>query len=362
MNILIRRRGYWVALIMVVLAFILMACDSNKVAQQEASPTLPTADVSPGEVNKHFGTLPKVAENPNNPATPAKVALGKALYFDPRLSKSGFISCNSCHNLATGGVDSLPTSVGHRWQLGPRNAPTVLNVALHATQFWDGRAADVEEQAGKPILNPAEMASTEDLVLERLRSIPDYVAQFQQAFPEEGNPLTYPNVAKAIAAFERTLMTPSRFDRFLGGDSQALSGEEKAGLKKFVETGCVSCHNGVAAGGNSFQKFGVVRTPEGLQDPGRVEVTKDEKDRFVFKVPSLRNIALTAPYFHDGKVWALEEAVQIMADVQLGKKLSLEEVASIVKFLETLDGEPPLQVTLPALPPSTATTSQPAFD
>jgi cytochrome c peroxidase len=356
----VRRRGYFVALAMTIAAFIFMYYEET--TRPTNQPAAATVTVTPDTVKQHFSVLPPVAESPSNSATPAKVALGKALFFDPRLSKSGFISCNSCHNLASGGVDSLPTSVGHRWQLGPRNAPTVLNVALHTSQFWDGRAADVEEQAGKPVLNPGEMASTEELVLQRLKSIPEYVDQFGQAFPGEGGPLTYPNVAKAIAAFERTLMTPSRFDKFLGGDSQALSTEEKAGLQLFVETGCVSCHNGVTVGGNSFQKFGVVSTPEGLKDAGRVEVTKDEKDRFVFKVPSLRNIALTAPYFHDGKTWTLEEAVRVMADVQLGKKLSLDEVAGIVKFLKALNGEPALQVVLPDLPPSTATTTPPAFD
>jgi cytochrome c peroxidase len=319
--------------------------------------------VTPEAYKEQFAPLPAAADNPANPTSPDKIALGKALFFDPRLSKSGFISCNTCHNLAAGGVDGLPTSIGHKWQIGPRNAPTVLNAALHLAQFWDGRAADVEQQAGMPILNPGEMAMPGgEAVVERLRSIPDYVTAFNAAFPNEGDTLTYANVAKAIAAFERTLLTPSRFDKFLAGDAQALSPEEKAGLKKFVETGCASCHNGAAVGGGSYQKFGVARKPGNLKDPGRFEVTQNESDRDVFKVPSLRNIALTAPYFHDGSVWTVEEAVQIMADVQLGKKLNLAETASIAKFLRALNAEPALQVTLPNLPPSTARTPKPSFN
>ncbi len=318
--------------------------------------------VTPEMAKSHFAALPKVAESSTNPVTPEKVALGKALFFDPRLSKSGFISCNSCHNLASGGVDSLTTSVGHRWNIGPRNAPTVLNVALHTSQFWDGRATDVEDQAGKPILNPGEMASNEQLVLSRLESIPEYVEMFKDAFPEEPDAMTYTNVARAIAAFERTLLTPSRLDRFLAGDSSALTTEEKAGLKTFVDVGCATCHNGVALGGSSFQKFGVTRQPEGLSDAGRFEVTKNPEDRYVFKVPGLRNIALTAPYFHDGKTWTLEEAIRVMADVQLGKQLSPTDTTRIARFLTALNGDPRPQVTLPNLPPSTGSTAQPAFD
>lgn len=318
--------------------------------------------MSAEEAKGYFGALPAIADNPSNPATPEKVALGKALYFDPRLSKSAFISCNSCHNLATSGVDGLPISLGHRWQIGRRNAPTVLNAALHVAQFWDGRAADVEEQAGMPILSPSDMASSQELVLTRLRSIPEYVAKFSAAFPGEGEPLTYKNVAKAIAAFERTLVTPSRFDRFLRGDGSALSKKERAGLSSFVSFGCVECHNGAAIGGGSMQKFGKMRLPNGLEDSGRFAVTEKEEDRFVFKVPSLRNVALTAPYFHDGSVWTLEEATQIMADVQLGKKLNLKEAASIAAFLKSLNADPLLEVALPQLPPSTATTPRPVLN
>jgi cytochrome c peroxidase len=354
--------GIWVVVVAVVAAAGLYFLGNQESLQTRVNITHVDEMVTPEMAKAHFGILPKVAESPFNLVTPEKVALGKALFFDPRLSKSGFISCNSCHNLAFGGVDGLPTSVGHRWKIGPRNAPTVLNAALHAAQFWDGRAKDVEEQAGKPILSPGEMASNEQLVMARLESISQYVKMFKEAFADEPDTMTYNNVARAIAAYERTLLTPSRLDRFLAGDSAVLTAEEKAGLKTFVDVGCVTCHNGVALGGNLFRKFGVVRQPEGLTDAGRFEVTKKEEDRYVFKVPSLRNIALTAPYFHDGKVWALEEAIRIMADVQLGRELSPTDLGRIAKFLVALNGEPAPQVTLPNLPPSTASTSPPAFD
>ncbi|CAB4244340.1 Cytochrome c551 peroxidase (fragment) [Methylacidimicrobium sp. AP8] len=207
--------------------------------------------IDPDQAKQIFGVLPKVAENPQNPVTPEKVALGKSLYFERRLSKSSSISCSSCHDLNMAGVDGLPTSLGYRWQLGPRNAPTVLNAALEFAQFWDGRAKDLEEQAKGPILNPKEMASTKELVLQRLKSIPEYTAAFHLAFPEEKEPITYDNVAKAIAAFERTLLTPSRFDQYIAGNPSALSEQEKQGLSTFVAVGCTACHNGVGVGGAS---------------------------------------------------------------------------------------------------------------
>jgi cytochrome c peroxidase len=318
-------------------------------------------EITPEQARAIFGVLPKVAENPANPVTSEKVALGKALFFEPRLSQSGLVSCNTCHNLAAGGVDGLPTSVGHHWQIGSRNAPTVWNAALQIAQFWDGRAKDVEEQAMGPLLNPKEMASSRDLVVARLKSIPQYREAFRKAFPGEKDPVTFENTAKAIAAFERTLLTPSRFDRFLQGDQNALSGEEKEGLKTFVEVGCVSCHNGVGVGGGMFQKFGIFRKLEGFDDLSRYEVTKNEADRYVFKVPSLRNVALTAPYFTNGSVWDLEQAVRIMADLQLNKKLSDGEVKKIVAFLRSLTGDPMPEVTLPRLPPSTSTTPKPVL-
>ncbi|CAF0700721.1 cytochrome-c peroxidase [Candidatus Methylacidithermus pantelleriae] len=306
-----------------------------------------------------FGILPRVADNPSNPVTPEKVTLGKSLFFDPRLSKSGVVSCNSCHNLAAGGVDGLPTSVGHLWQIGPRNAPTVFNAALQVAQFWDGRAKDVEEQAKGPLVNPKEMAATPELIVARLKSISFYQESFRKAFPGDKDPVTFENTARAIAAFERTLLTPSRFDRFLQGDEQALSPEEKVGLETFVQVGCISCHNGVGVGGGMFQKFGIFRKPDGFKDLGRYEVTKNEADRYVFKVPSLRNVALTAPYFTDGSVWDLGQAVRIMADVQLNRKLSDVEVKRIVSFLKSLTADPRPEMTLPTLPASTPQTPKP---
>lgn len=304
------------------------------------------------DYSAYFKPLPKRAENPANPFNPAKIELGKMLYFDPRLSRSGFISCNSCHNLSTGGVDNLPTSIGHKWQLGPRNAPTVFNSALHFSQFWDGRAKDVEEQAKGPILNPKEMASTEELVLSKIKSIPEYVKLFKRAFPKDKNPVTYDNIAKAIASFERTLITPSRFDDFLRGNKKALSKDEKNGLELFVNKGCVSCHNGVAIGGGMFQRF------DYGTDEGRYEVTKNENDRKLFKVPSLRNIELTYPYFHDGSVWKLEDAVKIMGQKQLGIDLSETEIRYIVAFLKSLTGKN-IKIELPILPPSRPETPAP---
>ncbi len=315
-----------------------------------------------------FKPLPKIADNPENPITPQKVKLGKMLYFDPRLSKSGLISCNSCHNLASYGVDNLPTSVGHKWQSGPRNAPTTLNAALHIAQFWDGRAKDVEEQAKGPILNPIEMAATEQLVIERIKSIPEYIKLFKQAFPNDQEPITYDNVAKAIASFERTLLTPSRFDKFLEGDVNALTPEEKEGLKIFIEVGCVTCHNGVGIGANMYQKFGLTKPyyevikydDPSKVDEGRYAVTKNEGDKFVFKVPSLRNVTRTYPYFHDGSVWELERAVNIMAEIQLGRKLEPEQISKIVSFLGALEGQISQDaLQLPILPASTEKTPKP---
>lgn len=322
-----------------------------------------------------FAPLPETMESDDNPLSEAKVELGKMLYYDPRLSRSGFISCNSCHNLATYGVDNLPTSLGHRWAVGPRNSPTVLNAALHATQFWDGRAKDVEEQAGGPILNPIEMAiEGESIAIERIASMPEYVERFQAAFPESEEALTYDNIANAIGAFERTLTTPDRFDRFLEGDIEALSEEELAGLKVFVDSGCAACHAGPALGGQMMQRFGVVESyweatrefvtrdkPTMPMDVGRFAVTQNENDLYVFKVPSLRNITRTYPYFHDGSIWGLRDATQIMARVQLGRELDEEQLDKLMVFYEALEGDIPQDaLQLPVLPASTADTPRPS--
>ncbi|MBI5233346.1 MAG: cytochrome-c peroxidase [Deltaproteobacteria bacterium] len=302
-----------------------------------------------------FKPLPSTADNPENPLNPVKIKLGMMLYLDPRLSKSGFISCNSCHNLATAGVDNLRTSIGHSWQIGPRNAPTVLNAAIHIAQFWDGRAKDVEEQAKGPILNPKEMAASEELVIARLKSMPLYAELFKNGFPDKTQPLNYTNVAKAIAAFERTLLTPSRFDDFLKGNKKALQPKEKEGLKLFVEKGCAACHNGAGVGGGDYKKF------DYGTDQGRYTVTNKEEDRMVFRIASLRNVSLTYPYFHDGEVWSLKEAIRIMAKKQLNTELTDQEVADIAAFLGSLTAKK-LSFVLPQLPASTDDTPKPAFN
>lgn len=289
---------------------------------------------------------------------PALVDLGKKLYFDPRLSASGFISCNSCHNLSMGGTDNLTTSIGDHWHQGPINAPTVLNSSMNLAQFWDGRAKTLQDQAGGPIANPGEMASSHTLAVSVLQSIPGYVGEFKAVFGHDT--ITIEEVTKAIAAFEETLTTPnSRFDKWLKGDQKALTPTELAGYELFKDSGCTGCHNGPAVGGNSFQKMGVVEEYK-TKNPaeGRVAVTKDEADRFNFKVPSLRNVELTYPYFHDGQAATLKDAVQTMGRVQLGKNFTDAENARIVAFLKTLTGDQP-KIVLPILPPSVDGTPRP---
>jgi cytochrome c peroxidase len=307
-----------------------------------------------------FGVLPKEAPNPANPVTEAKVALGRMLYLDARLSKNHDVSCNSCHQLDNFGVDGEPTSPGHRGQRGDRNSPTVLNAALHLAQFWDGRAADVEEQAKGPILNPIEMAMPDEAAVETtLRSISGYALSFGPAFPDEAEPVTFDNAALAIAAFERRLLTPGPFDAFQAGDVSALRRRQRRGLSRFIDTGCTACHMGPLLGGSSFQKLGAVH-PYPTEDVGRFAVTNLETDRYVFKVPSLRNVAKTAPYFHDGSVKTLPEAVRLMAHHQLGRELDEAAVADIAIFLESLTGRIGQRLSSqPQLPPSGPDTPPP---
>lgn len=288
----------------------------------------------------------------------AKSELGKKLYFDPRLSKSGFISCNSCHNLSMGGTDNLKTSIGHGWAQGPINSPTVLNSSLNIAQFWDGRAADLKEQAGGPIANPGEMAFTHELAISTLKGIPGYVREFELAFGT--TEIDIDKVTDAIAEFEKTLVTPnSPFDQWLLGDDDALSEKELAGYQLFKQSGCMACHNGPALGGNSFQKMGLV-APYATENPaeGVAGLTGIDADRFKFKVPTLRNIELTYPYFHDGEAETLEEAVDIMGRLQLGRTFKPEETQLIVAYLKSLTGEQP-SFALPVLPPSTNQTPRP---
>lgn len=294
-----------------------------------------------------FKPLPPAAPSTGNPITEAKVALGKRLYFDPGLSKQGRVSCDSCHTLTTFGVDNRPFSPGDDGRLGGRNSPTVLNAALHVAQFWDGRAADVEEQAGMPVLNPVEMAiPDEEFLVERLAGAPGYPEAFAAAFPGDEPAVTYTNIRLALGAFERTLLTPSRFDAYLEGDRSALDAHEKAGLERFMSLGCSACHNGVTVGARFFRQFGLndpywVHTRSAQPDEGRFLQTGEPEDRYVFKVASLRNVAETAPYFHDGSVATLPEAIRIMAELQVGLQLDDSQAAEIAAFLGTLTGEVP---------------------
>jgi cytochrome c peroxidase len=287
-------------------------------------------------------------ESSAHPLTPEKIALGRQLYYEARLSKSQQLSCNSCHDLSARGSDVRARgtgqfSEGHRGQFGGRNSPTAYNAALHVAQFWDGRAADVEEQAKGPVLNPVEMALPDAATAVKvLKSIPGYKPLFAAAFPADADPITFDNMANAIGAFERKLVTKDRFDKFLAGDLEALSHDEQRGLATFLDVGCVACHSGPGLGGGMFQKLGLLK-PYATPDLGRFEVTKSAADKYFFKVPSLRNIEKTAPYFHDGSKATLQEAVATMAEYQTAKgTLSEAEVASIVLFLKALTGDIPV--------------------
>ena len=298
---------------------------------------------------------------PIQPATvtnPAMVELGKKLYFDPRLSRSGAISCNSCHNLSMGGSDNLKSSIGDKWQQGPINSPTVLNASMNVAQFWDGRARTLKEQAGGPIGNPKEMAFSHELAVQVIASIPQYVREFEAVFGAGG--VDIDKVTTAIAAFEETLVTPNaRFDKWLEGNERALAADEIAGYRLFRSSGCVACHNGPAAGGKTFQKMGMVeRYTTDNPAEGRIAVTHNDADRFKFKVPTLRNVELTYPYFHDGAAETLTQAVDTMGRVQLGKRFSAGDNAKIVAFLKTLTGDQP-SFGLPILPPSSDRTPRP---
>lgn len=294
------------------------------------------ADINGGAL-KLFRPLPAAVSSDAN-----KVDLGRALYYDPRLSRNRDISCNTCHPLDRYGVDGAPVSTGDRGRKGARNAPTVYNAAGHFAQFWDARAPDVEQQAKGPLLNPDEMAMpSEAQVVAVLVSIPEYASMFRRAFPRDANPVTFDNLVRALGAFERLLITPSRWDRFLKGDQGALGDAEKAGFNKFVESGCAACHYGPYVGGNALQKAGMVRAWPNTADLGRQRVTGKESDRFLFKVPSLRNVARTAPYFHDGSAGKLDEAIRTMALYQVGKNLAAADVRSIAAWLECLTGEIP---------------------
>ncbi len=305
-------------------------------------------------------TPPKIE---GNPADPARLELGRKLYFDPRLSASHLISCNTCHNVGLAGADLQETSIGHGWQKGPRNAPTVYNSVFNFAQFWDGRAKDLAEQAKGPVQASVEMNSTPELVIKTLNSLPEYKEFFSKAFPDSENPLTFNNVARAIEVYEATLVTPGApFDLYLQGNETALGEEEKRGLEFFMDKGCSACHGGINMGGSGYYPFGVIEAPDAEirppEDLGRFKVTNTSGDRYVFKSPSLRNIELTPPYFHSGTVWSLKDAVAVMGSAQLGIQLNSDETQTITAFLRTLTGEQPREE-YPVLPPNTPETPRP---
>lgn len=319
----------------------------------QAAPSLP------------WSPLPdKVPTPANNPTTKEKVHLGKQLYFDPRISVDGTVSCNSCHNVMSNGTDNRPFSLGVGAKAGGRSAPTVWNSAFHTVQFWDGRAATLEDQAVGPMTNPIEMGMpSHDVVISRISQIPGYVEGFKKAFKADANPVNISNAAKAIAAYERTLITRnSPFDKYMKGNKKAISAQAEKGMRTVMELGCITCHRGPNFNGDGlelgvgfYQKFPLipddVYTPKYkfTDDKGRGGVTKNEEDDHFWRVPTWRNVALTAPYFHNGSVATLEEAVRVMAKVQLGKNITDEQVKDIVAFLNTLSGEFPEQ-TMPRLP------------
>ena len=311
---------------------------------------------------KYFSPLPARSESASNPTTPEKIALGRQLYFDSRLSKGQDVSCNTCHLLDKFGVDSEPTSKGHKGQRGERNSPTVYNAATHFAQFWDGRAATVEDQAQMPITNPVEMAMTDaGYVLRTLKSIPGYVEAFAKTFPGEPEPINMVNIGKAIGSFERGLMTPAPFDEFLAGKMTALDGDALRGLELFIEFNCISCHTGPTVGGTMYQKLGSVKNYE-TKDEGRFKITKDEKDKYVFKVPGLRNVTKTAPYLHDGSATTLDDVLNIMATYQIPKgSLTDEERTYLKAFLTSLEGKiaDPTYIAVPTLPPAGPDTPKP---
>ena len=312
--------------------------------------------------------LPETAPAPaDNPTTEAKVELGKMLYMDPRFSSTGTVSCNSCHNVMEGGDDSRSVSMGVHGKTGGRNAPTVWNSAFHSVQFWDGRAPLLEDQAKGPVANPVEMGMNDvDTAMERVRRIPGYKAYFDKAFGE--NSMTVDNAAKAVAAFERTLITPnSSYDKYVKGDKKAMSEQQVRGMNKFASSGCTSCHSGSAFNGPQmklgegfFTKFptftdnSYVAQYKLADDKGRQEVTGNKADANIFRTPTLRNITDTAPYFHNGSVNDLAEAVRVMAKTQLNKDLPDADVNDIVAFLGALTGEYP-EITMPRLPATSGT-------
>lgn len=345
--------------ITIVAAILALACTSENSKQQtavDAARGKPLPEVTDAEVTRAdlamFGTLPARMDVAGQPSTDAQVALGRSLYYESVLSEGHDVSCNSCHPLNAYGADGRRLSFGHKGQLGTRNSPTVYNAAAEVAQFWDGRAPTVEEQAKGPILNPAEMGMSNSAeVLVHLKSSAKYRAAFAAAFAGEADPITYDNVGRAIGAFERGLVTPARWDAYQSGNASALTVEERRGAKTFVAAGCASCHGGALVGGRMFQKAGLVQPWPFAADSGRIAVTHDASDRYVFKVPALRNVEMTAPYFSDGSVASLDSAIVMMGRHQLGTALSAKQVGDIHAWLRTLTGTIPVSyVAEPPLP------------
>jgi cytochrome c peroxidase len=311
-------------------------------AAGEAGVVSDTSNITPA-VLAAFAPLPEHWDVPGDTLVNERIALGRALFYETLLSDGHNVSCNSCHALNGWGADGRRVSLGHDGRAGSRNSPSVYNAAGHLAQFWDGRAPDVESQAKGPILNPVEMGMPDSgAVLAHLRASAQYVAAFRAAYPDDAQPITYDNMGRAIGAFERRLVTPARWDRFLTGDSTALTAAEKQGLSVFLAAGCQQCHNGATMGGRVYQKVGLVTAWPSVTDSGRSSVTHSPTDLFVFKVPSLRNVEKTGPYFHDGSVASLDEAVRLMAHHQLGKELTPAQTGAIVAWLSSLTGAIPV--------------------
>ncbi|MCO6428218.1 cytochrome-c peroxidase [Nitrosomonas communis] len=338
---------FWISVIAWVTVFLAVTAQARE------------AEVSLIEnANQVFKPLPQNMATEVFPIIPIRVALGRKLFFDPRLSLDGTVSCATCHRPALYGTDALAKSIGVEHRLNARNAPTILNAALQFKAHWIGDRENVEEQAMRSLIGHSSFGNPDfAAVVHKIKALPGYEAKFKQAFPDDPEPVQPENWGKAIGAYERTLVTPSPFDAFLKGDVKALTSQAQNGLKNFMDIGCASCHNGVGVGGSSFQKFGVFedywkKTGSQPIDEGRFAVTKNPADKYIFKVPSLRNVAMTPPYFHDGSVAALPQAVRIMGKVQLDRELTDQEVYNLVAFLESLTGEQPEEfITEPILAP-----------
>jgi len=328
-------RKILILLCSILLVLVIVQCGGE--AKQEIKEDLSYQQGVLDKAKPMFALIPDKMPGSEND-TPALIELGKKLYFETALSNTGDMSCNTCHDLNLAGVDNKPTSEGTNGIPGPRNSPTVFNAGFHFVQFWDGRAADLNEQAGGPILNPAEMAVLDSATaVVNIKAIAEYEPLFTAAFGE--NSIDFENITEAVAAFERTLITQDRFDDYLRDDLKAITKTEVEGLELFMNKACITCHMGAMLGGNMYQKNGLVKPYKNLTDEGRFEVTGLEQDKFMFKVPALRNVALTAPYMHDGGMESLEETIVMMGDIQLMQQISSEEAAKIAAFLASMNGK-----------------------